>query len=93
VFCFFVESWLNFFSFVHFQVRESSLRALRRWIRSKRHRCRTDPVFLLRFLRSQKFRLDKTFTVLENYLRMRRDNPDWFSKLDPTVPVVAEMVI
>lgn len=75
------------------ETRESGLAALRRWIGEDPTlaNCRTDRVFLLRFLRSQKFNLDKTKTVLRNYLDMRRENPDWFTGLDPTEEYVEEM--
>lgn len=55
-------------------------------------KCPTDSVFLLRFLRSQKFDVDKSMKVLERFIQMRDENPDWFKKLDPTDPHIAELV-
>ena len=48
--------------------------------------------FLLRFLRSQKFNLEKSAKVLENYLNMRTENPGWFLNLDPTDKHLSELV-
>jgi hypothetical protein len=43
----------------------------------------TNDCFLLRFLRAQKFDLQKATKMLEKYLILRADNPDWFLNLDP----------
>jgi hypothetical protein len=43
----------------------------------------TNDFFLLRFLRAQKFDLQKATKMLEKYLILRADNPDWFLNLDP----------
>ncbi len=49
-------------------------------------------VNVLRFLRSQKFDVDRSMSVLLGYLRMRCENPDWFMDTDPAEPMVAELV-
>ncbi len=45
-----------------------------------------------RFLRSQKFNVDKAYKVLLGYLRMRCENPDWFMKTDPAEQSATELV-
>ncbi|XP_051166125.1 clavesin-2 [Leptopilina boulardi] len=64
--------------------REQALEKFREWI--KKHpqikNCRTDAVFLLRFLRTKKFSLPLAEEMLERYLTMRQLYPDWFQNLD-----------
>lgn len=65
-------------------VREQALEQFRHWI--EKHptikRCRTDSLFLLRFLRTKKFSLPMAQELLENYLTVRQLYPQWFQKLD-----------
>eukprot|EP00094_Tigriopus_californicus_P006055 TCALIF_05831-PA protein Name:"Similar to clvs2 Clavesin-2 (Danio rerio)" AED:0.50 eAED:0.64 QI:0/0/0/1/1/1/2/138/131 len=74
--------------------REKGLQTMRQRIGEwpELTQCPTDSVFLLRFLRSQKFDVDKSMKVLERFIQMRDENPDWFKKLDPTEPHIAELV-
>ena len=79
---------------IKFQTRESCLLELRQWISSRPDlsKCRKDSKFLLRFLRAQKFNVEKTCKVLEKYLAMRVQNPHWFTKLDPENEKIQELV-
>ncbi|KAH7968918.1 hypothetical protein HPB52_012624 [Rhipicephalus sanguineus] len=45
---------------------------------------RTDPLFLLRFLRARKFDVAAAFQLLCNYYRMRFENPDLYQNLYPS---------
>ncbi|XP_077519336.1 alpha-tocopherol transfer protein-like isoform X1 [Amblyomma americanum] len=47
-------------------------------------RTRTDPMFLLRFLRARKFDTPAAFQLLRNYYRMRFENPDLYQDLYPS---------
>lgn len=66
-------------------VREQGLRDIRDWIAKHPHirKCRTDPLFLLRFLRAKKFNLTEACETLERYLSMREVFKVWFENLDP----------
>ena len=44
--------------------------------------CRQDRNFILRFLRTNKYNIDKSCRMLERYLKMRTDHPKWFQNLD-----------
>lgn len=76
------------------QVRDESLQALRSWIETQSHLrgCRLDSNFLLRFLRMQKHNVERTTLVLEKYLIMRVQHPNWFQRLDIRDPAVHELV-
>jgi len=75
--------------------RNSSLAQLLSWLKAQPHlrNCRTDSNFLLRFLRMQKHRVEKSSLVLEKYLHMRCSHPKWFQNLDIQDPLVAELVL
>lgn len=45
---------------------------------------RTDPLFLLRFLRARKFDVPAAFRLLRNYYRIRYENPDLYADLYPS---------
>lgn len=64
--------------------REQALEQFRHWI--EKHpaikRCRTDSLFLLRFLRTKKFSLPLAQELLEGYLTVRQLYPQWFQNLD-----------
>uniref|UniRef100_A0A1Q3FSR0 CRAL-TRIO domain-containing protein n=1 Tax=Culex tarsalis TaxID=7177 RepID=A0A1Q3FSR0_CULTA len=65
--------------------RAQSLAQMRDWIAKHPHikKCRTDSVFLLRFLRMHKFSVPRAQETLERYLAMRQTFPQWFQNLDP----------
>ena len=68
--------------------REQALERFREWISkdSSIKNCRTDAVFLLRFLRTKKFSLPLAQEMLKRYLTMRQLYPDWFQNLDINDP-------
>lgn len=74
--------------------RAQSLSELRSWLQSQPHlvNCRTDDNFLLRFLRMQKYKVQKSCLVLEKYLTMRCHHPKWFKNLDILDPMLAELI-
>lgn len=47
-------------------------------------RSRTEPLFLLRFLRARKFNVPAAFRLLRNYYRMRFENPELYQDLYPS---------
>ncbi|XP_015116114.1 clavesin-2 [Diachasma alloeum] len=75
-------------------IRDQLLEQFRQWI--LKHptikRCRTDPVFLLRFLRTKKFSLPMAQEMLERYLTIRQVYPDWFQKLDINDPEIEAII-
>ncbi|XP_059490712.1 clavesin-1-like [Neocloeon triangulifer] len=64
--------------------REHGLKAMREWLSKNADikNCRTDSVFLLRFLRCRKFSIPQAQELLERYLAIRQTYPHWFRKLD-----------
>ncbi|XP_001661667.2 clavesin-2 [Aedes aegypti] len=66
-------------------IREQALQNMREWIATHPHirKCRTDPTFLLRFLRARKYNLAEACETLERYLSMRQVFRIWFETLDP----------
>ncbi|KAF3420121.1 hypothetical protein E2986_08334 [Frieseomelitta varia] len=64
--------------------REEALKQFRHWIQKHPNikRCRTDAVFLLRFLRTKKFSVPMAEEMLERYLTIRQLYPNWFQNLD-----------
>ncbi|XP_014206720.1 clavesin-1-like [Copidosoma floridanum] len=72
------------------RTREQSLERFREWIAKHPSikRCRTDSVFLLRFLRTKKFSLPLAQDMLERYLSIRQLYPDWFRNLDIDDPEI-----
>ncbi|XP_055527050.1 clavesin-2-like [Wyeomyia smithii] len=67
------------------EICQQSLTQMREWIAKHPFigKCRTDSLFLLRFLRMRKFSVPKAQETLERYLAMRQAFPHWFQKLDP----------
>lgn len=74
--------------------REQALEKFREWI--QKHpaikNCRTDAIFLLRFLRTKKFSLPLAEEMLERYLTMRQLYPDWFQNLDINDPDIEAII-
>jgi len=77
------------------EVRACTLNEMKHWLQSQPHihNCRTDDNFLLRFLRMQKFRVDKSCAVLEKYTLMREEYPWYFRNLDISRPELKELVL
>ncbi|XP_039966000.1 clavesin-2 isoform X3 [Bactrocera tryoni] len=74
-------------------IRHQALHQFREWI-SKHPRikkCRTDTLFLLRFLRTKKFSVPDACEMLERYLTIRQLFPQWFSNLDILDPTISEI--
>ena len=65
-------------------IRGQALTQFREWLSKHPHikKCRTDAVFLLRFLRVKKFSVAAACEMLEKYLTIRQLYPQWFQKLD-----------
>lgn len=65
-------------------IRTQALAQFREWLAKHPHikKCRTDAVFLLRFLRVKKFSVPAACEMLEKYLTIRQLYPQWFQKLD-----------
>ncbi|XP_011879322.1 PREDICTED: rhophilin-2 [Vollenhovia emeryi] len=74
--------------------REQALEQFRHWI--EKHpaikQCRTDALFLLRFLRTKKFSLPMAQEMLERYLTVRQLYPHWFQKLDVDDPELEAII-
>jgi len=77
------------------EVRDSTLNEMKLWLQAQPHihNCRTDSNFLLRFLRMQKFRVEKSCAVLEKYTLMREEYPGYFRSLDISRPALQELVL
>ncbi|XP_058464214.1 clavesin-2-like [Malaya genurostris] len=76
-------------------IREQSVQQMRDWIARHPHirKCRTDPVFLLRFLRARKFNLPDACEMLERYLSMRQVFKIWYENLDPADKYMKQLVV
>ncbi|XP_032598767.1 clavesin-1 [Drosophila grimshawi] len=74
-------------------IRRQALAQFREWIAKHPHikKCRTDAIFLLRFLRCRKFSVPSACEMLERYLTLRQVNPHWFQNLDINDPAINEI--
>ncbi|XP_065361149.1 clavesin-1 [Calliphora vicina] len=74
-------------------IRKQALAQFREWIGKHPHikKCRTDTIFLLRFLRTKKFSVPAACEMLERYLTIRQLFPQWFKKLDIEDPAINEI--
>lgn len=75
-------------------IRGQALAQFREWIAKHPHikRCRTDAVFLLRFLRTKKFSVPAACEMLQRYLTIRQLYPQWFQKLDIEDKALEEII-
>ncbi|XP_026462070.1 clavesin-2 isoform X2 [Ctenocephalides felis] len=75
-------------------MREQALEQFRDWINKHPHikKCRTDDLFLLRFLRTKKFSVPQSCEMLERYLSVRQLHPDWFQNLDIDDPALDDII-
>ncbi|XP_058053635.1 alpha-tocopherol transfer protein-like [Anopheles bellator] len=75
-------------------LRTQSLAQMREWIAKSTHikRCRTDALFLLRFLRTKKYSIPQACAMLEKYLMIRQTNPAWFQRLDIEDPELEAII-
>ncbi|KAG7175764.1 Alpha-tocopherol transfer protein-like 3 [Homarus americanus] len=74
--------------------RTAALQQMRLFVRRNQAitKCRLDGNFLLRFLRMKKFRLRESQELLEKYLKMRVDQPHWFTRLDVRDPTLDRLI-
>ncbi|XP_030385422.1 clavesin-1 [Scaptodrosophila lebanonensis] len=74
-------------------IRRQALAQFREWIAKHPNikKCRTDAVFLLRFLRTKKFSVPAACEMLERYLTIRQLFPQWFQRLDIDDPAINEI--
>uniref|UniRef100_A0A8D8DWI5 Clavesin-1 n=1 Tax=Culex pipiens TaxID=7175 RepID=A0A8D8DWI5_CULPI len=75
-------------------IREQSLTQLRDWIAKHPNiqKCRTDALFLLRFLRSKKYSFNAASECLERFLAARMVHPQWLTNLDIQDPELNALV-
>ncbi|KAH0535830.1 clavesin-1-like [Cotesia glomerata] len=75
-------------------MRNQALEQFRAWIlkHPSIKRCRTDSLFLLRFLRTKKFSLPMAQDMLVRYLQAKQLYPEWFQNLDFDDPVMQEII-
>ncbi|XP_015586941.1 clavesin-2 isoform X2 [Cephus cinctus] len=76
------------------KTREQALEQFRHWIQKHPtiRKCRTDAVFLLRFLRTKKFSVPMAQDMLERYLTIRQLYPNWFQNLDIEDPDIEAII-
>ena len=69
--------------------RVEAVEEVRSWLETQPHlkNCRRDGNFILRFLRTNKYKIDKTCQMIERYLKMRMAHPKWFQNLDIEVTI------
>lgn len=74
-------------------VRNQALQQLREWIAKDPHiiAVRTDPNFLLRFLRPCKFNVPATLSMIQRYLTCRDRYARWFKNLNVTDPKLSAL--
>ncbi|XP_046383324.1 retinol-binding protein pinta-like isoform X2 [Ischnura elegans] len=74
--------------------REELIREVQEWLKREAAylRARTDDLSVLKFLRGCKFDRVATQTKLRNFYEMRAKVPEWYSKRDPELPEVQEML-
>jgi len=74
--------------------RVEAVEEVRSWLETQPHlkNCRRDGNFILRFLRTNKYKIDKTCQMIERYLKMRMAHPKWFQNLDIEDPMVLELI-
>ncbi|KAF5274400.1 hypothetical protein FQA39_LY07280 [Lamprigera yunnana] len=75
-------------------IRQQSLEQIKEWIlkHPSIKSCRTDPQFLLRFLRTKKFSVPLACEMLERYLTIRQLYPQWFRNLDSEDSDLTELI-
>ncbi|CAB3378958.1 Hypothetical predicted protein [Cloeon dipterum] len=74
--------------------REHGIKAMREWLTKNPDikNCRSDAVFLLRFLRCRKFSVPQAQELLERYLAIRQTYPHWFRNLDVNEADLLEII-
>ncbi|KAL6445676.1 hypothetical protein ACFW04_000878 [Cataglyphis niger] len=73
--------------------REKAIAEIKRWIEeSDDLYARTDDFFILRFLRTCKFNIEKTKARMRNYYKQRHDLSEWFTNRNPFLPEMQELL-
>uniref|UniRef100_A0A2S2NXC1 Clavesin-2 n=1 Tax=Schizaphis graminum TaxID=13262 RepID=A0A2S2NXC1_SCHGA len=73
--------------------REKDLEHIKEWLRLQPHLPQfQDDARIMTFLRGCKFSLEKTKRKLDMYFTMRAAVPEFFSKRDPTLPEIKEVM-
>lgn len=75
------------------EVRKECLQEMREWIANNPNiiSCRTDALFLMRFLRVCKFKVPAACEKLENFLKTRQKFPKWFKNVSVDDDCVREL--
>ncbi|KAF2369088.1 CRAL/TRIO N-terminal domain [Trinorchestia longiramus] len=75
------------------ETKTEALKQMALWLDERPHIiCRRDANFLLRFLRSRKYRTEEAQEQLQKYVKMREEHPKWFKNLDLQDPVIMELI-
>ncbi|KAL6431718.1 hypothetical protein ACFW04_007330 [Cataglyphis niger] len=72
--------------------RESAIMEIKRWIQETDLNARTDDFFILRFLRTCKFNIENTKKRLQNFQKLRANQPEWYTNRDPLHPKLQELL-
>ncbi|XP_014212091.1 retinol-binding protein pinta [Copidosoma floridanum] len=73
--------------------RDKCIEQVLNWVKSNDDRhTRTDKFFIVRFLRSCKFDVDKAKLKLRKYHEQRAVSPEWFTNRDPFFPELQELL-
>lgn len=76
------------------EARESSIKKIRDWVLANPaiKKCRTDDLFLLRFLRVCKYNVPRACAKLENFLIIHQEFPAWFRNVSIDDPGVRQLL-
>ncbi|XP_029671464.1 retinol-binding protein pinta-like isoform X2 [Formica exsecta] len=73
--------------------REKAIAEIKRWIENSDDLYgRTDDFFILQFLRTCKFNIEKTKIRMRNYYQQRHDLPEWSTNRNPFLPEMQELL-
>ncbi|XP_029166214.1 retinol-binding protein pinta-like [Nylanderia fulva] len=72
--------------------RDSAISEIKQWIQESDLRARTDDFFILRFLRTCTFNIEKTKIKIRNYQMQRAKLPKWYPNTDPLQSKLQELL-
>ncbi|GAB1870035.1 Alpha-tocopherol transfer protein [Camponotus japonicus] len=72
--------------------RGKSIAEIKRWIQESDLSARIDDFFILRFLRTCKFNIEKTKLKIRNYQMHRVKMPEWYANRDPLQQKLQELL-